>query len=45
MASMRIALHDLSLSVLKVIVPGEFNFLLHEKVVVMGLGLLYKKSN
>jgi len=36
-ASMRIAISDLSLSALKVIVPGEVNFFLHEKVEVIGL--------
>ena len=36
-ASMRIALDDLSLAAIKVIVPGEVNCLLHEKVEVIGL--------
>ena len=41
-ASMRIALHDLSLSALKVIVPGDVNFLLHEQVETIGLRQLQK---
>lgn len=43
-ASMRIALNDLSLSALKVVIPGEANFLLHEKVEVIGLAKLVIES-
>jgi predicted AAA+ superfamily ATPase len=43
--SMHIALHDLSLSKLKVIVPGEVNFLLDEKVEVIGLNRLKSIQN
>lgn len=39
-ASMRIALRDLSLSTLKVIVPGGNRFLLHDQVEVIGLDSL-----
>jgi len=43
-ASMRIALNDLSLAALKVIVPGDVNFLLHEKVEVIGLNKLLQSK-
>ena len=43
-ASMHTAMKHLSLTELNVVVPGDVNFLLHEKVKVMGLNQLSKST-
>lgn len=43
-ASMRIAINDLSLDALRVILPGDVHFMLHEKIEVVGLKQLGKQK-